>query len=70
MPIPFFSEKLLRITEGNDQIAFMASQYKPQIVISCVSIKHQLSLAKIGDFSEKNGMGISPDPLRGALYNL
>jgi len=35
-----------------------------------VVIKYQLSLAKIGDFSEKKGMGISPDPLGGGAYNL
>ena len=31
---------------------------------------HQLALAKVGDFSEKKGMGISPDPLEGGAYNL
>ena len=39
-------------------------------VKSCVSIKHQLSLARVGDFSDKNGMGISPDPFGGGAYNL
>jgi len=38
-----------------------------QIVNSCVVIKQQLSLVKVGDFSDKKGMG---DPLRGGAYNL
>ena len=47
----------------------LQKQSLPQIVTSCVVIKHQLSLARVGDFSDKNSMGISPDPLGGA-YNL
>jgi len=43
-------------------------QSLPQIVNSCVVIKHQLSLAKVGDFSGKKGMGISPDTLGGGAY--
>jgi len=45
-------------------------QSLPQIVNSCVVIKHQLSLAKVGNFLEKKGMGISPNPLGGGAYNL
>jgi len=37
---------------------------------SSVVIKHQLSLTKVGDFLEKDGMGILPDPLGGGTYNL
>jgi len=40
-----------------------------QIITSYVTIQHQLSLTKISDFSEKKGMGISPDPFRGGIYN-
>ena len=39
----------------------LQKQSLPQIVTSSVVIKRQLSLARVGDFSDKNGMGISPD---------
>jgi len=45
-------------------------QSLPQIVTSCVVIKHKLSLTKVGDFSGKKGIGISPDPLGGGVYSL
>ena len=37
---------------------------------SCETIKHQLALDKVDDFSKKKGIGISPDPLEGGAYNL
>jgi len=36
-------------------------QSLPQIVTSCEVFKHQLSLTKVGNFTEKKGMGVSPD---------
>jgi len=66
--------KLHRIQKSDSIYGFaeqaLLIQSLPQIVNSCVVIKHQLSLAKVGDFSDKKGMGISPDPLGGGTYNL
>jgi len=48
-------------------------QSLPQIVNSCVVIKHQLSLAKSRRFLGQKSMGISLDPLLplgGGAYNL
>jgi len=82
MPIPFFSELWRWCSTGYKKVTIKLNniygfaeqalliQSLLQIVNSCVVIKHQLSLAKVGDFSEKKGMSISPDPLRGGAYNL
>ena len=51
-------------------VQILQKQSLPQIVTSCVVIKHQLSLVRGGDFLDKNGMGISPDPFGGGAYNL
>ena len=48
----------------------LQKQSLPQIVTSCVVNKHESSLARVGYFLNKNGMGISPDPFGGGAYNL
>jgi len=40
------------------------------IITFCEVIKHQSSLAKVGDFWDKKGIGISPDPFGGSAYSL
>ena len=43
----------------------VAKKSHSRIIASCESTKHQLTLAKVGDFPEKKGIGISPDPFGG-----
>ena len=37
---------------------------------SCEAIKHQSTITRFGDYLDKKGIGITPDPFRVGTYNL